>query len=69
MVQPLLRQGDGLAKALEVDDLPLPQEADHVVHIRVVRETEDVVIGDAGFLLCCNVIRTTLGSLLRNHVT
>ena len=54
-----LGQFEGLAEALEVDDLPLPQEADHVVHIRVITETQDIVIGEAGFLLCCNGVRAT----------
>ena len=48
-----------LTKALIMDDLPLPQEADHVVHIRVITETQDIVIGEAGFLLCCNGVRAT----------
>ena len=55
----LLAQPQTLAEALEVDDLPLPQEADHVVHIRVITETQDIVIGEAGFLLCCNGVRAT----------
>ena len=54
-----LGQFEGFAEPLEVDDLPLPQEADHVVHIRVITETQDIVIGEAGFLLCCNGVRTT----------
>ena len=54
-----LAQPQTLAEALEVDDLPLPQEADHVVHIRVITETQDIVIGEAGFLLCCNGVRAT----------
>lgn len=40
-----------LAKALEVHDLSLPQEADDVIYVRVVGQTEDVVIGEAGLLL------------------
>ena len=42
-----------------MDDFPLPQEADHVVDIRVVGQAEDVVVGEAGFLLCGDRIRTT----------
>ena len=42
------------AEALEVDDFPFPQEADHVVHIRIVRQAQDVVVGKAGLLLWCN---------------
>ena len=58
-VQFVFGQAQSLAEALEVDDLPLPQEADHVVHIRVITETQDIVIGEAGFLLCCNGVRAT----------
>ena len=58
-VHALLAQAQALAKALEVDDLPLPQEADDVVHVRVVGQTEDVVIGDPGLLFCCAFVRTT----------
>lgn len=47
------------AEALKMDNLPFPQEADSIVDIRVVAETEDIVVGDAGFLLCCGLVRTT----------
>ena len=47
------------AKALEVHDLPLTQEPDCVVHIRVIAETQDVVIGESGLLLWCDLVRTT----------
>ncbi len=40
-------------------DLPLPQELDGIPHIGVVTEAEDVVVGHAGLLLCCNCISTT----------
>lgn len=43
------------AEALEMDDFPLPQEADHIAHVGVVGQTEDVIIGEAGFLLCRHV--------------
>lgn len=46
----LLAQPQALAKALEVDDLPLPQEADDVVHVGIVAETQDVIVCDAGLL-------------------
>ena len=36
LVHALLGQGDGLAKPLEMDDLPLPEEADDIVDIRVI---------------------------------
>ena len=47
----LLAQAQAFSEALEVNDLPLPQKADDVVHVRVVGQAEDVVIGQAGLLL------------------
>ena len=41
----------GLAEPLEMDDLPLPEELDHVIHIRIIGKPQDVVIGDPGLLL------------------
>ena len=41
-----------------MDDLPLPQEADDVVYIWGVGKAQNVVIGEAGFLFCCNGVRT-----------
>ena len=55
----LLTQPQALAEALEVDDLPLPQEADDVVHVRVVAEPQDIVVGEAGLLFWCDSVRTT----------
>ena len=43
---------DAFAKPLEVDDLPLPQELDHIVYIGIVRQAENVVIGHPSLLLC-----------------
>ena len=40
-----------------MDDLPLPQELDHVVHIRVIAEPENVVVSHPGFLLRRQVFR------------
>ena len=51
------------AKTLEMDDLPFPQKPDDVVHIRVIGQAEDVVVGKAGFLLCCDLARTTFVGL------
>ena len=59
LIQTLRGQTQALAKALIVDDFTLAEEADDVVHIGVIGHPEDVVIGDARFLLCCDVIGTT----------
>ena len=55
----LLAQADTFAKPLEVDDLPLPQEADYVVYIRVVGQPENVIVGEPCLLLWCDLVRTT----------
>ena len=62
LVHALLRQAQSLAEALEVDNLPLPQEADHVIHIRIVGQAENVVVGEAGLLLWCDLVRTTFSA-------
>lgn len=33
-----------------MDDFPFPQKLDHIPHIRIVGEAEDVVVGETGFL-------------------
>ncbi len=55
----VLCQPKAFAEALEVDHLPLAQELDDVVHVRVVAEAEDVVVGHPGLLLWCNLKSTT----------
>ena len=59
LIHPFFGKAETFAEALEVDDFTGPQELDHIVDIRVIRQTQDVVVGDTGFLLCCNHIRTT----------
>ena len=51
-VEVVLGDAEGVAKPLIMHDLPLPQELDGIPHVGVVAEAEDVVVGDAGFLLC-----------------
>ena len=50
-----LKPSHSFAKALEVDDLALTEEFDGVVNVGVVREAEDVIVGYARLLLCCNL--------------
>lgn len=47
---------EALAEALEVHDLPLPQELDGIPHVRVVGKAQDVVIGHAGLLLRAQIL-------------
>ena len=48
-----------LAEALEVHDLARTQELDDVVDVGIVGKAQDVIVGHARLLLCCNHIRTT----------
>ena len=56
------------AKALEVDDLPLPQEADDVVHVRIIAETQDVIVCDAGLLFWCDSVGTTFSAKVHTAI-
>ena len=47
------------SEALEVHDLPGPEELDGVADVRIVGKAENVVVGNAGLLLCCAFVRTT----------
>ena len=62
LIHALLGQSDCFTETLEVHDFPLTQETDHIVDIRVVRQAEDVVIGKAGLLFCCDLVRTTFSN-------
>ena len=38
-------------EALEVDDFPFPEEFDHVVHIGIIAEPQDIIVSYPRFLL------------------
>lgn len=57
LIQSVLRQPQAFAEPLEVDYLPGPEKFDDVVDVRIVTQTEDVVVGDPCFLLCGKVFR------------
>lgn len=59
LIESLFGQLNGFAEPLEVHDFPLPQKADHVIHIRIIGQAEDIVVGEARFLLWCDLVRTT----------
>lgn len=64
LVHFLLGQLDGFAEALEMDNLPFPEEANDVIYVRVVGQAKDVVIGEAGLLFWCDLVRTTFVRLV-----
>ena len=58
-IEPIGQQPQVLAEALVVHHLALTQEADRVLHVIVVRQTQDVVIRRARLLLCKGFVCTT----------
>ena len=51
LIQLLAQQLHGLTKALEMHHLTLPEELDHIVHIRVIRKPQDIVVSYSCLLL------------------
>lgn len=51
----ILHDAQTFAKALQMHDLSLPQEADWLTHIGIVRETQNIVIRCPGLLFCSKV--------------
>ena len=58
-VQTFLEAAQGFTESLEMNDLPFPEEADGIAHIRLLHQTQDVVVGGAGFLLWGDLVSTT----------
>ena len=54
LVHLLTGQLQALAEALEMHHFPGPQELDDVVDVRIVAEPQDVIVGGAGLLFCCD---------------
>ena len=58
-IHPILGQPQAFAEALEVDDLPGPEELDDVVDVRIIGKAKNVIVGHPGFLFCCDRVSTT----------
>ena len=56
LVQLFPQELHGFAETLEVNDLPFTQEFDHIVNIRIIGKTQNIVVGGACLLLCCYLI-------------
>ena len=50
LIQFLPQQLHGLTEPLEMDDLPFPQELDHIIDIGIIGQPENIVVGHTGFL-------------------
>ena len=53
-VKLILHMSQRLTKPLEMHDFPFSQEAQWREHIGVIRQVDEIFIGAARFLLCCD---------------
>ena len=61
-IQIIVYDAGSLSKPLEMDNFTFSQITDRVTYIRVFYNTKDIFVGRTGFLLCCNLVRTTKSS-------
>ena len=59
----LLRNAQGIAETLIMNDLALAQIAKDVSYVGIVAKTNQIVIGGTRFLLCCYRSRATKSTL------
>ena len=55
-IQLILSQTQSFAETLEMHDFALTQELDGFTDIRLFNQTQDIVIGAACFLFCCQIL-------------
>ena len=56
LIQLLSKQLYSFAKPLEMHDFPFTKELDYIIHIRIVTEPQDVIIGDPRFLFSGQIL-------------
>ena len=56
-IQIILDYAKPFAEPLEMNDLALSEESNGVNNVRVIYHSQNIVIGGAGFLLCCKIFR------------
>ena len=56
LVHFVLGDAESIAKALVVDDLPLPQEANGIAYVGIVDQAQQIVVRDACLLLRCQIL-------------
>lgn len=59
-IQMILYDPQRFTEALEVNYFTLAQKTDGVADLWILDQAQNVIVSGAGFLLCCNPIRTTL---------
>ena len=57
LIQFFPEQLNRLTESLEMNHFPFTQELDHIIHIRIVGQPKDIVVGHPGFLLGSQVFR------------
>ena len=69
-IHAVLRDAEGVAEALVVNNLALTKKFDGVADVGVVDKAQNVVVGDARLLLCYyHVFATPLSVALRRHLS
>lgn len=63
LIQSVLCHVERIAEALIMDDLPFTEEAERIEYIGIVNEAEQIIVGDASLLLCCNEKCTTFSEI------
>ena len=59
LIQVITSDFQSFAEPLEVDDFPLPQEAERGEDFGVIGHVNEVFVGGAGFLFCCTFVSVT----------
>ena len=65
-VHPFLCKLDRLTETLKMHDLAFAEKTDHIGDVGVVREPENIVVGDAGFLFGGKVLGQICDDVARN---
>ena len=64
-IQPVGHEAESFSETLEMNDFAFPQETDRITYFRIFDHAENIVVSCAGFLLCCDAVRTALRLLPR----
>ena len=62
-VQIVLRDAERIAESLVVHKLPLAEILDGIAYVGIVGQPQNVVIGYARLVLCCNLVKARLQKL------
>ena len=63
-VKTILYDPQTFTKSLVMHNFTFPKESDRIRNFRILYQTEDIVIGRAGFLFWGDFVRTTLHNII-----